>query len=150
MISLGEKMQVYVSHDRAVGVGIVNDCRRIVPAGQMKLIANIALHSRHNRLKKSLTTQPLGWETLLVFPSQNDTDFSGVRAENADSEILADTMGSKDPERIRMRAREKNVHLVDWQIGYFERAHAGTIILEPPARMSCADFASSSKGARYL
>jgi hypothetical protein len=93
----------------------------------MKLITNVGLHSRQYRLKKSLTTQPLGRKTLFVFPSQHDGHFPGVRAENADRETVAKSMRSQDPERIGMRSGEKNIHLVNGQIGNFERAHAGTL-----------------------
>ena len=95
MISLGEKMQIDLAHDRAVGVGIVHDRRRAVPAGQVKSIIDIALHSREDRLEKSLPPEPLGRKTLLLFPRENDGHFLRVRTENADREIVADRCGPR-------------------------------------------------------
>jgi hypothetical protein len=69
----------------------------------------------------------LSGKSLIFFPSENDAYFLGVRTENADSEIIADPMRPKNPERIGMGTGEKSIELVYGQTGYFERAHA-----EPP------------------
>ena len=139
MISLGEKMQIDLTHDGAVSVGIVNDRSRIVPAGQVKAIIHLALGPGKNRLEKSLTTEPLGREPLLLFSGENDAYFLGVRTENADSEIIADPMWPKNPERIGMRPGEKSIELVQGQTGYFERAHARTAILADTAALETGE-----------
>jgi hypothetical protein len=116
----------------------------------MKKIIHLAIHPGKDRLEKTLTTESLGGKSLLVFPSESYDDFPGIRTENSDSQIVADSMRPKDPERIGMRAGEKNIELVYGQTGYFERTHARTAILEPLGKMSCADFGRIQESDAYL
>jgi hypothetical protein len=103
-------------------------------------IIDLAIHPGKNRLEKSLTLQSRRWKSLLLVPRENDAYFLRVRTENANSEITANPMRPKNPERIGMCAGEKRIDLVYGQTGYFERAHACIANLELLGKMSCADF----------
>jgi len=62
-------------------------------------ITHLAIYPGKSRLEKSLPLQSRRWKSLLLFPCQNDAYFFGVRAENPDSQIIADLMRPKNSER---------------------------------------------------
>jgi hypothetical protein len=98
----------------------MDDRRRIVPAGQVNAVVQIAFHPRQRRLEKSFASEPIGGEALLFLAGKDDAHFLRVRPEDANRQVIAEAMRTKDTERIRMSAGEKNVELVSRQAGYFE------------------------------
>src|SRR5439155_27101262 len=63
-------------------------------------------------------------EALFGFPMGNDARFLRVRTKDADDEIVTHAMRPEDAERIRVRASEEEIQLVDGHAGYFEGTHA--------------------------
>ena len=116
----------------------------------MNAIIGVAFYAGQNRLEKSRGMEAIGRESLLLCAAQNDGHFLRIRPEEPDNEIIAHEMRTKNPERIGMRAGEKNIDLVHGQTGYFEGAHTRALILKPPGRMSCPDFCSAPKSGGYL
>jgi hypothetical protein len=66
MVPLGKQMQIHLAHDEAVGVGIVGESRRAVPAGQVDPITGVAPGVGQRGLEKSFRAEPVRFEALLV------------------------------------------------------------------------------------
>jgi hypothetical protein len=86
----------------------------------MDAIIEIAPHSGQRRLEKTFAAEALGRERLILFAREDDTYFLCIRPEDANRQIVAKPVRSQDPERIRMRARQKNIEFIQGQAGYFE------------------------------
>src|SRR5256885_1923039 len=124
VIPFGKQMQIHLADDQAVAVGIADDRRRFIPAGEMNAIIEVAFHPRKRRLEKSFGTETLRGEALFFLTAYDDANFLRVRAKHAHDQIVADAMGSENPEWIGMRAGEEDIEFVDGHAGYFEGAHA--------------------------
>src|SRR5436190_17250172 len=126
-------MQVHFAHDQAVAIRIADERRRIVPSDEVDAIIAVAFFARHCRLEKSFGAEPVGHEALIV-SVDHYANFLGVRTKDADNEIFADAMRSKNAEWIGVRAGEKQIQLVDRHTGYFEGTHGAAINLRASAQ----------------
>src|SRR3954471_18571495 len=66
-----------------------------------------------------------------------------IRPESADDQVITDPMRTENAERVRMRAAEEDVHLIDRQAEDFEGTHVGRSLVRSSA-METADATRES------
>jgi hypothetical protein len=64
---------------------------------------------RQSRLEKTFRTKPIRGNRLFVFSREENAHFFRVRAEDANDQVVADTMRPQNSEWIGMGASEENV-----------------------------------------
>jgi serine O-acetyltransferase len=123
VIALGEKVQVDLAHERAVAIRILHDLLGTIVSDRAHLVVAVASRSRQHRLEKAFGMQTIGGD-FLPSARRSDAHLLCVWAKHPDDEIIAHAVRTQNPERIRVRAREKRVHFVDRQAEDFEGCHA--------------------------
>ena len=113
---------------RPIGVGIVHEGRRSIPAGKMNPIIDVAFRFRQRCLKKTFGPEPDCFEAPLLLARENDADLLRVRSKDAHHEIIAHPMRPENSEGIGMRAGKKDIEFIDGHAGYFEGAHRRIVI----------------------
>ncbi len=104
VISLREKVQIHLAHDRLVAVGIAQQLLRAIEGDHLDQIGKIPRLVRHGCLVKPLDVEPFRREDLALVFRRDDLNFLRLRAKNADDQIVPGAMRTEDPERIGMRS----------------------------------------------
>src|SRR6266480_3519613 len=124
VLSLGEEMQVDLTHNRAVLIRITRQLLRAIPRREAKMIIEVAHRAGHTRAKKTVAMKSISGDRLSRWSIQNDVDLFCVRPKHADLQIIANAVWSQNAEWIRMSPGEKTVQFIGWQSRDFERSHA--------------------------
>src|SRR5437867_10221370 len=127
VLSFAEQMQLDLTHDRAVLIGIEHQKLGSVQCYNAQLIIEIARCARHSCAKKTVALNFLGRDRPGCLSIRHDFDLARIGPENADHQIVADTVRPQDAERIGMRSCEKAVQFVGRQAGDLERFHSYTL-----------------------
>ena len=111
VISLGEKVQIHLAHDRAVTVGIAQQLLGTVESDHFHEIGKVTRLVRHGRLVKSFDVQPLRRKNPGQIVCRHDLNLLRFRSKNADDQIIARAMRTEDVEWISMGTVEKGSDL---------------------------------------
>ncbi len=112
VISLGEKVQIDLAHDRPIAVGIAQQLLGAVESDDFHEIGKIARFVGHGRLVKPLDVQPLGRKDLGRIVRRHDLNLLRLRSKNANDQIVAGAMRAEDAKWIGVGTVEKGGDLV--------------------------------------
>src|SRR5437763_4823306 len=135
MIALGEQVQIDLPHDRAVAIRINDRFFCIIPTNHAQAVIGVARNARQDGLEKAFVMQPIGRHFAAV---RDHPQLLRIRPKSADDQALPHPMRTKYAERVRMRAAEEDVHLIDRQAEDFEGTHVGRSLVRSSA-METAD-----------
>ncbi len=122
IVALGKEMQIHLAHDRPVAIRVARHLLALVPRDHAHLVIQLPRFPRQHRLEKTLGMQPIGRHFLSA--RDRDPHLSRVRPKNADDEVFAHAMRTKNAKRIGVATGEKNVHLIHREPEKLEIAHA--------------------------
>ena len=94
VLSFAEQMQIDLTHDRPVLIGIARQRLGAIPRCDAEMVIEIARCSGHSRAKKPLVLNSFRCDRLFCMLIQHDVDLLRVGPENADLQIVADTVWS--------------------------------------------------------
>src|SRR5437762_82264 len=88
VLSLGEEMQVDLTHNRAVLIRITRQLLRAIPRREAKMIIEVAHRAGHTRAKKTVAMNSISGDRLSRWSIQNDVDLFCVRPKHADLQVI--------------------------------------------------------------
>src|SRR6059058_5949175 len=103
VLSLGEEMQVDLTHNRAVLIRITRQLLRAIPRREAKMIIEVTHRAGHTRAKKTVVMNSVSGDRLSRWSIQNDVDLFCVRPKHADLQIIANAVWSQNAEWVPVR-----------------------------------------------
>ena len=104
VISLREKMDVHLAHDRPVTVGIPQQLLGAIESAEINEKREIQQLVRHGRLVKSFDVQTLGRKNPRPIIRRHDLNLLRLGPKDANHKIVASPVRAEDAEGIGVRA----------------------------------------------